>query len=323
MSAKRALALGACFLALLTQAELARAQSCCTTTGSSEFGSVPHGRFAVLATELAWDHGFGSFAEDGHYRRLGSAEVDDAVWRWGAGIRLLKPWLQIYASVPEKLQYRRLSGLPSATRVGLGDAQLGLRATLVEDRIARFDRSEPSTWLPFVEPFFGLRVPSGRAPEDAETPTQADVTGDGAWLLFAGVSLTKYVNDDDALAFSGSWGHRFARTVSAPRGASHRFEPGNEYDAKLSWLRAIGLFWSVSMFADLRITAAPRSDGVEISDGGTRRVRWGASLLRYLSYPSWQLAGTLSSDLPVPGFGKNVPFAGTSLSVSLQRNFND
>jgi hypothetical protein len=307
---------------VLAATSLARAQSCCTTTGSSDFGSVPHGRFAAVATDLTWDRAFGSFEGDAHYRRLKSAEVDDVVWRWGGGIRLGVPWLQVYASLPQKLQYRRLSGLAPATRVGIGDAQAGLRATLVEDRVERLDAGRPATWFPFIEPFIGVRAPSGRPPDASETETQADVMGDGAWLLFGGLSLTKYVNDDNAVALAGTWGHRFSRTVTTAAGSAHRFEPGSEYDARLSWLRVIGLFWSFSVFGNLRVTGTPRTDGVEIDDGATRRVRAGASVLRYLWYPAWQVSVAFDSDLPLGGLGKNVPFAGTSLTLSLQRNFS-
>ncbi len=300
----------------------AHAQSCCTSTGSNEFGVVPRGRTASIASQLSWDRGFGSFTSDGRYHLLANAEADDIVWRWGGGFRPGLSWLQLHVSLPVKLQYRSLSGVDSATRIGFGDAQAGLRATLTEDRIAPFALRDASTWLPFLEPFVGLRAPTGRAPERSTTPTQADVMGDGAWLFFAGLSVTKYLSDDEAITLAGTWGHRFARSVPGVAGAVHRFEPGNEYDARVSWQHFMGLFWSTAIFGELRITEPPRSDGEKIANGGTRRVRLGMSALYYLSYPAWQLVPTLALDLPLNGLGKNVPFAGSSLSLSLQRNFS-
>ncbi len=224
--------------------------------------------------------------------------------------------------MPLKLQYRRLPGLDAETRAGVSDLALGLRVIALDDEQSVLDLGRPGTLLPFVEPFMGVRLPSGRSPDDSETTTQADVTGDGYWLAHAGLTLSKFVTPRNAVSLSLSYGHRFARRLELPNGERQTVTPGAELDARVAFFRAFDLFWSASLFVSWRSTATPERDGLEQTDGGTRRVRFGAAGLHYLSYPSWRLQAAVAYDPPLNGFARNVPFAGSSLTLGLQRNFD-
>lgn len=308
-------------LALLFAVRSATAQSCCTATGSEDFGVVGRCHFATIALQAGYDHGFGSFDARGEYRALDGAAVDDVVATLGAGIRLGTPLLQIHGAIPLRAQRRDLRGLDASTRFGPGDAMLALRATAIEDPISGIDLAEPGSWRPFFEPFVGVRAPTGRSPTDSDDPAQADVTGDGGWTLFGGAAITKFVAVRHALLLSGSYGYRFAHDVDSPSGPARHFEPGYELDAKLGYMHVVDLFWSWTVFASYRATANSSYDGVEVADSATGRARLGASVSHYFVYPTWQVSLSAALDPPADGFGKNVPFAGSSVAIGIQRHF--
>jgi hypothetical protein len=198
---------------------------------------------------------------------------------------------------------------------------LALRATALEDPLSGIEPAKPRSWLPFLEPFVGVRVPTGRSPSDSDDSAQADVTGDGGWTLFGGVAITKFVAVRHALLASGSYGYRFAHDVDSPSGPARHFEPGSEVDAKLGYMHVLSVFWSWTAFASYRATFDASYDGVKVADSATRRIRVGASVSHYLVYPTWQLSLSGALDPPVSQLGRNVPFAGSSLALGLQRHF--
>lgn len=308
-------------LVALSLARPARAQACCTATGSSGFGVVGRCHFAALAAQLAYERGHGSFDARGRYRTLRGAEVDDVVLSLGGGIRLGTPAWQIYGSVPLRLQYRDLGGLAPAGAVGPGDASVGLRYMAVEDLVTGIDVHDARTFVPFVEPFVGVRAPTGRGPTGSKTPSGVDATGDGAWTAFAGVAVTKFLTLRDALVLVGSWGYRFPHDVAAAGGGARRFSPGQEVRARLAFVRVFNLFWSGSVFASVIFTSDVAQDGQRVPYSATRRVRFGASLMRYVVYPYWKLGLSASLDPPIEGFGQNIPFASASVACLVQRNF--
>ena len=303
-------------LALGFFVEIGRAQTCCTTTGANDLGVVDRDHFAVLGAEINHDRGYGSFDAEGDFRTLDGAEVDDVILSLGAGIRLWPRALQVNAALPLRFQYRSLGG-SSGSHFGFGDAGLGLRYLLLD---AGRPGAPDGRFVPFVEPLLGLRVPTGTGPEDAAAPTLVDATGDGATLLYAGVSLAEYLSDDDALKLLATYGHRFARSVASPEGA-RRFAPGPEITARLGFGHAIDLFWSWEVFLALRMTGSSQLDGQTLADSATHRLRAGAALSHYLRFPTWQLVASASFDPPIGGLGSNVPFAGSSLFLSMRRNF--
>jgi hypothetical protein len=317
----RALQLIAIVMLLALWPRAAQGQACCTATGSSGFGVVGRCHFAVLAAQIAYERGHGTFDSDGNYRALYSAEVDDVVLSLAAGIRLWSPKLQVYGSVPLRLQYRDLDGLPADTAVGPGDASLALRYLAVEDLVTGLQWSDLRSLLPFVEPYVGGRAPTGRGPTESTSPSGVDATGDGTWTAFAGVAITKFVTLHDAVVLDGSYGLRFEHDVSSPSGPTRRYAPGNEIRARLAGVHVFNLFWSGSLFASAIVTGDASQDGSAIPSSGTRRVRVGASVQYYVVYPNWELGVSASLDPPVSGLGRNIPFAGASGTLLLQRNF--
>lgn len=314
-------AAGIAVLALvLLSPSAALGQACCTATGSSEFGVVGRCHFAVLALALGHDRAYGTYDRRGDYHALKRAEVDDLVLSLGGGIRVTRLW-QIHGSVPLRWQYRSFGDGRSGARLGPGDAGLGTRYMLFEDPMAGIDASDPGSWVPFFEPFVGVRAPTGRAPSESREATMADVTGEGAWAVYAGVSVAKFLTNRHVLQLSGTYGHRFEHDVAAPGGRVDRFAPGDEWDAALGYLQIVDMFWSWGVFSSLRSTASVRQNGALVDDSATHRVRFGARVSRYLEYPTWQLAVSAAFDPPASGFGENVPFAGTNVTLTLQRNF--
>ena len=304
---------GSALLALCLSARLSSAQTCCTTTGANELGVVERDRSAVLGVQLDHDRGYGSFNAQGTFRSLTDAEVDDIVLALGGGIRLWPRELQINGAVPLRAQYRELRG-QSGAHLGLGDASLALRYVLV-------DGGRPGGGLsPFVEPFAGLRFPTGTPPEAASEPTLVDATGDGSLLVYVGFLVVEALGDSDAVRLSAALGHRFSRRVASPTGPQS-FTPGEEITARLGFAHTLDMFSSVEAFATLRATTTAHLDGNHVTDSATHRVRVGAALAHFLAFPTWQLVGAISLDPPISHFGSNVPFAGTSLTLGLRRNF--
>lgn len=306
-------------VALFAVARVASAQACCTATGSSELGVVEYQKSGVVAAQLGYDRGLGSFDARGNYESLGDAQVDDLTLTLAAGVRPAKGPLQVHGALPLRLQRRELSGVPASTRFGPGDATLNLRLTLLEDTVTGIDVADLRSLVPFVEPFVGVRAPTGRGPSDAETPSQADVTGEGAWAVLAGAKVTKFLTRRHSLALTGSYARRFPHDVSDASGKTHRFAPGDEIDTKLAYLFVPDLYWSFMVFGSARFTLASATDGVRATESDTRRVRAGAGLAHYLAYPAWQLVTNVTLDPPLRGLGKSVPFAGVSGSLGLQR----
>lgn len=271
--------------------------------------------------QLAYDEALGSFDERGGYRRLDGAEARDLTLTVAGGIRPLGPALQLHAAVPLRVQSRALRGLPEATRVGPGDSTVGARLMALEDRMAGIRSSAPASWLPFLEPLVALRLPSGRPPAESRTPSQADVTGEGAYALLAGVSLVKFLTMDESVALTATYGHRFAHGVRGAGGSERRYEPGAEVDGKVAFFDVVDLFWSWTAFATARWTTPAASDGQTVPQSATRRVRVGVGVARYLAYPTWQLTASAAADPPLSGLGRGVPFAGASLAVGVRRSF--
>lgn len=222
-------------IAVALSPALARAQACCTATGTSGFGVVGRCHFAVLAAQLSYERGHGSFDANGDYHPLSHAEVDDVVLSLAGGIRLGTPKLQVYGSIPLRLQYRDLEGLSSDSAVGPGDASLALRAMAVEDLVTGIQWSDARSFLPFVEPYVGGRAPTGKGPTESDRPSGVDATGDGTWTAFAGVSVTKFVTLSDAVVLDGSYGYRFEHDVSSPSGGSRRYSPATRSAGDWLW----------------------------------------------------------------------------------------
>jgi hypothetical protein len=297
-------------LALTTLSTQARAQACCVEPGSHELAVVGELQRAALAAQLSYDFGYGSSDGEGDYARLRGAHVHDIVLALGAGLRFLPRW-QVHASAPLHLQHRNLPGLAGATQVRFGDTAAALRFLALR---------EPQGWPPAIELVLGVTAPSGRAPEDAQEPSGADITGHGAWMLSAGAAFSKRVSERDRLLLSAFYGYTAPRTLTGP---ARDFDAGDELHIRVSSWHALSAHWAWGMLGTLRFAGGVEEDGAEVPDSALYRVRFGAYLEHYPSSPHWQLNTSLSFDPPLSGLARNVPFTSATLGFRVTRMFGE
>lgn len=304
-----------------TWSSSANAQACCTATGSNELAVVGRCYTATVAGQVSYEPAWGSYDADGEHHAIRDAKVHDVVFTLGAGTRLGWKRLQAYGTLPFRLQHRKLGNADGATAFRPGDATAAVRLTAVDDLMAGMDVADPRTLLPFVDLFAGVGAPLGIAPEDSAVDSAADVTSDGAWKLSGGVKLAKFLTLSHVLALRTTYDHRFARTVDVGDDLpSRQVDLGDDVSNNLSFLYLHDLWWSGGALADVRFTLPAEEDGAEVPSSSARRFRLGAWGSYYVSYPTWQLTASLTSDLPIDQLGKNVPFAGPTAALTLQRN---
>jgi hypothetical protein len=306
-------------LALLLCGGNAFAQACCTSTGGGEFSAVGPGQFAVVAAQVSYERALGSYSDRGDYHPALEASVDDFIVALGGGVRPGGKSLQLHGSVPARLQRRGFPGLDSDVAVGFGDATLEARWTALEDRLDGIS-SEPQAWMPSLDVLFGGTAPTGRSPEDGTRLTGVDVTGDGAWKLTAGLRVTKFVTSRHSLGLAMALSHRFAQSVAREDGAVRR-APGPETIGRAFYLYVPSTYWSFGGAASVRLGDAAREDGQLLPGSATRRTRLSVHATYALDFPEWEITSALTTDGWWQGAGRNVPFAGPSLSLTLRRQF--
>ena len=310
-----------CVVLVGASAADAGAQPCCTATSSNEVAVVGRCYQAALVGQLSYEHAWGSHAADGGYRPLADAEIDDLVFTLGGGFRPGWRRLQIQGSIPWRMQHRSLGSLPAETAFRPGDATAGLRLTATEDSLSTVDFSEPGTLVPFVDLLAAIGLPTGVAPEDSHVPGAADVTSDGTWKLGGGLKVSKFLSSSHVVLLRGVYTHVFPRTVPGAAGTEREIALGDDIDANLSFLYLHNLWWSLGGFGDLRYRLPSQQDGVEVPASASHRLRLGSWVSYHLTYPTWLLTVALSSDLPLDRVAANIPYAGSNLSLTLQRNF--
>jgi len=158
----------------------ARAAPCCMSATAFGIGRLLIWEdFAVgLRTSIA--PGIGAWDADGRWRSWAS-DYDETEWRsevWGlVGIDRRA---SVFARVPGVV-LARWAGDASDVGGGIGDVSAGLRYEIVG--IGEYLE------LPAIALTLAVLAPTGRAPEESETDLAVDVTGRGAWVLSAGLSL--------------------------------------------------------------------------------------------------------------------------------------
>jgi hypothetical protein len=311
----------AALIACVAAPTIAWSQACCTATGAGEFAVVGRCHSAVIATELSLQRGLGTFTDRGEYRGLNHAEVDDVVLSLGGGFRPFGPNWQVYGSVPTRLQYRAFDGLDSELHAGLGDAAAGVRWTALHDGMQGIQLDEPGTLVPFVDLYATVKAPTGRAPEDTSSLIGADITGDGAWQLGAGVKLSKFLTPRHVLGVTASYGHSLERTVDKGGGDTTRYAPGDELDLKVTYLNIHDLFWSWGLSAGVNTTGKAYADGEAVAHSHTRRLQFGAHLTHGFSFPYWEASVAVVADAWWDDASTNLPFVGPAVTLTLRRQF--
>jgi hypothetical protein len=278
---------------------------------------VARGNSALAGVRVVQEVDRWSVNAEGQVNGLGGNRVLNTALAIGGGIRFLSERLQVQGTLPLVYQYRALGGYEE-TGAGPGDAELNLRFAALQDDTEGI--SETGSWFPFVEPFVGVRFPSGRPPGRSERVTQADVTGTGDWQVATGVRLSRFVTEADVVFSSGGWGHAFPRTVQRG-GESLLFHRGGEVSVSLGYLRFLSLFWALGGSASYRFVTRAREDGEAIAGTGTRQLTIGAQISHFLSWPSWQITLGVAMDPPIDRVSAGLPFIGVGGSLSLQRHF--
>ncbi len=277
------------------------AQACCGTTGADDLAIVTGCASAVMAARVGWEGGLGRFDAQGRYARYDDYAAHDVVWTLGAGARL--PWvpsLQVHGSLPVRMQHRR-AGDTRDMAAGVGDASLALRWKA----LAPLD----------VEA--GLRLPTGRAPEDATSPLAADATGAGAFAWTSAIRLTRWFVPAHGAFVDARFERAFERDVGPVR-----YAPGDALGLTAGWLFARDLVWSGGVTAGALWRGAAREDGRDVPDSDGHRLRLGVHVSRVLAAPHWDATLNLGLDPWWRDGGANVPLAGPSLALTVRHSWH-
>ncbi len=252
-----------------------------------------------------------SYAADARQRKLRNARADDWVFALGGGYRLFEP-LQVHAAAPLRLQRRRLGNETAQNAVRPGDALVGARYLAHSDPLpahgmARFAQLELSSFS---------KLPTGRDATESETRTGVDATGDGVLQFGLGVDAAVRLPRVHWLDAGAGFALRLAREV---RG--RELDPGEEITLEAGYAWVPDVFLAIGTRVSYRGTLPSKEDGEQVPDSETRRLRLSVFARHTLQHPLWYLTTSLSSDLPLDGFGRNVPYAGSTLSISVQRSW--
>ncbi len=288
-----------------------RAQACCTATGSSDVGIVQPGARASLAVEASWEHAMWSYGADARQRKLRNARADDWVLALGGGYRLFEPF-QVHAAAPLRIQRRRLGDESAQNAIRPGDALVGARYLAHSDPLpahgmARFAQLELSSFA---------KLPTGRDATESETRTGVDATGDGVLQFGLGVDAAVRLPRVHWLDAGIGFALRLPREVQG-----RELDPGDEITLRAGYAWVPDIFLAIGTRVSYRGTLASQEDGEQVPDSETRRLRLNVFARHTLQHPLWYLTTSLSSDLPLDGFGRNVPYAGSTLSISVQRSW--
>lgn len=303
--------------ALVAMIAPASAQPCCTATGATEVSVVGRCHQSVLASQLSYERGLAYYDADGE-RSFRDDAANDVILTVGGGTRLGWDRLQVHGGIPLRLQQRQ-SGTNSSTAWGIGDAAFELRFTPLYDAMGGIG-GEASSFLPFVDVFAGVKMPTGRAPEDARDSTLADVTSDGAWAATGGVRLTKFVTTSDIVSLQLDLVHAFARDIPTPTGELS-LARGLQTGTRLGYTRLFNLFWSAGGHVDLRLRGPTALGDADVPDSESRRVMVGAHVTRVVAFPYWEVTLAAATDTLLPEVARNVLAAGPTASLTLRRTF--
>ena len=298
----------------------AHAQACCTATGGGEFAVVGRCHQSVVTGQLTFEPTLGTYDSNGTYRSFEGTRLYDTILTVGAGSRFGTERFQAYGNVPLRLQYRELAGMDGGTGWGVGDASLGVRYTLLEDLMIGIEGGRPDTYAPFLDIYLNGHIPSGRAPDSSNDPVGADITGNGHWGMTGGIRASKFLNIRHVIGAYAEASQYFNRDIER-LGSTVSYRPGTEVGFGLTYMHLVSVFWSWGMTAGLHHGFDAWQGGQVLSDSGTRRLVVGAHLTRDVAFPFWEVTLSATNDAWGDHLGKNLPFVGPSVGLSLQRNF--
>ncbi len=285
------------------------AQACCA--GGS---AVTPGRLAVhedylVGLDAKAGRVTGTYDQNGHFAYASHDEVDLEQDVFGA-VRVFDRG-QLALLVPF-VETRRTGETPAGSVAqlggGIGDVNLSARYDFV--------RAHESSVMPGVALLAGLTVPTGRPPEKATPPLQADATGIGAFQLNA------------ALALEQTFGHWL---VNATGIVAKRTAHGGEVLGTQVTLLAAGAYTfdddaAIALSASYAFEGnAGCTGGSELCPEGTSSVPGSAKATTTLTlsglWPvtdAWRILGGVYFAPPVGALGDNEP-ATEGLTVTVIR----
>jgi hypothetical protein len=159
----------------------ARGQACCAGSSAFSPGRLAMHEDYLVGAAARGAYAFGSFDGRGHYATnpRGSSEVDLEQDVLGA-VRVLGDG-QVAVLVPFVQTYRQAQSTGSEIGGGIGDVNLAVRWDFLV--------AGQSTTLPGIGLLAGLTFPTGRPPEEADTPLATSATGIGAFQANAGLAI--------------------------------------------------------------------------------------------------------------------------------------
>lgn len=297
----------------------AHAQACCTATGGGEFGVVGTCHQGVITAQTSFEPTIGSYDADGEYRSFGDTGLYDLVTTLGGGTRFGTERFQLHASVPLRLQYRDLTGSP-AIGWGIGDAAVGGRYMITRDRMTGIDWGEPGSYVPFLDLYLTGHIPAGTAPDASNNPAGADITGNGHWGVTGGVRATKFLHPRHVVGAYTELNRYLGRNIDHG-GVTVSQRPGTELGMGLTYMHIPSVRWSWGAYLGLHVAGDTYQAGEAVADSATRRLVGGAHITRHVAYPFWEVTLSATNDAWGDRGGKNLPFVGPSVALSVQRNF--
>lgn len=302
----RSLAAGTAALAVavaLFVPATARAQACCG--GAAAIGTTrlaPHEDAVIgLGARATWL--YGSMSRDGAYVPSPDGTLDLSFEQSVVGtLRVLRHG-QLSAVVPVVETYRRVPGLAEAG-AGLGDIVLG----------ARYDFIEPGaspTW-PGVALAWSLTLPTGRSPEDAQSPLATDVTGTGGVAAGADLFLERSFGDVFVqLVGSALWrAPRVVGDLHPQRGLAFSGFAAGGYSFDSGLVTAVTLSYRAELDG--------RLDGVTVPESGHETTRAGLAAGYSFSF-DWRIQGSVFADVPVAPLSRNHPMS-SGVTLTLLRS---
>lgn len=308
-------------MATLSAPKAAHAQACCAATGAGEFAVVGPCQKAVLGAQLSVEHGLGTFSEQGEFRTLTDARINDMILSVGGGVHVYKRSLQVYGSAPMRLQYRAWGSESGELSPGLGDISGGVRWTVLDDTGAGISAEDPGSFIPYVDLFVGLKAPTGRAPDQSESRLGADVTGDGFWAPSAGIKATKFLTPNHVLSLNAAVAYPLARAIDIPGAPDSDFRRGIATDLGVSYLYLHNIFWSWGLASTMKFEGESTLNGHTLAHSDTHRLRFGGHVTHGFSFPFWEASLSVMLDAWWDGAASNIPFVGPAVTLGVRRQF--
>lgn len=270
----------------------ASAAPCCMSATAFGIGRLLIWEDFALGLRTSLAPGLGAWDDEGRWQPWSA--YDETEWRsevWG--IVGLDRRASLFLRVPAVMLARSVPGQGDVGG-GIGDVSAGLRYELVA--IGEYLE------LPAIALTLAVLAPTGRSPEEARTDLAVDVTGRGAWVLSAGLSLEHTVLP---------WFVRLDVGASVPMpqarddlGVDQRL--GVSVDVALSGGVEVDDGIVLSLVPRLTWTDATRLDE-EVVDGSSRLDVGVGFAASWRLDPHWTLQAALDAPVPIDGLGKNQP----------------